>query len=191
MLILTELFGYCLIGLFALLGFSLLYLPVYFALRKKVSLARQLPFFFLTVCVFVVSTATFLGRIAVCLCGDQPLFVEVHSLNLVPFRFVFDAWDMGIRKQLTQSLANVLMFVPLGLTLPLAFKKARSFAKTTVTLLLFSLSIEVVQFFIGRSADIDDLMLNTLGGMLGYLAFRLGSVCFKNRQWWKKANGDL
>lgn len=35
-------------------------------------------------------------------------------------------------------------------------------------MLIFSFSIEFIQYFIGRSADIDDLILNTLGGMLGF-----------------------
>lgn len=44
-------------------------------------------------------------------------------------------------------------------------------------------------YFIGRSADIDDIMLNTLGGILGYLVFYVFSKMFKDKKLWKKLNG--
>lgn len=96
---------------------------------------------------------------------------------------------MEARKQITQTIANVLMFLPLGFIVPVAFDKARSFLKTAFSMMLFSLFIEVVQYFIGRSADIDDLMLNTLGGILGYLVFRIFSKLFKDKKIWNKLNG--
>lgn len=74
------------------------------------------------------------------------------------------------------------MFLPLGFIFPIAFKKARTFWKTTVSMMLFSFFIEFVQYFVGRSADIDDLMLNTLGGIFGYLIFYLFSKRFKDKK---------
>ena len=73
------------------------------------------------------------------------------------------------------------MFVPLGVMMPVAFRRMRSFGKTALSLALFSFAIEFTQYFTGRSADIDDLMLNTLGGMFGYLIFLVVSKLF-----WKK-----
>lgn len=81
------------------------------------------------------------------------------------------------------------MFLPLGFIFPVAFKKARTFYKTTICMLLFSFLIEFVQYFIGRSADIDDLILNTLGAMLGYFLFYKLSKLFRNKNIWKKLNG--
>lgn len=56
-------------------------------------------------------------------------------------------------------------------------------------MMLFSFFIEFVQYFIGRSADIDDLMLNTLGGILGYFIYVAFSNMFKDKNIWKKLNG--
>lgn len=81
------------------------------------------------------------------------------------------------------------MFLPLGFIFPVAFKKARTFYKTTICMLLFSFLIEFIQYFIGRSADIDDLILNTLGAMLGYFIFYIFSGLFRNKNIWKKLNG--
>lgn len=94
-----------------------------------------------------------------------------RSLNLVPFRVFQETWDMPQPKKIAQTIANIVMFIPLGFMLPTAFRGMRYFWKTALSLTLFSLAIETAQYFTGRSADIDDLMLNASGGILGYLAF--------------------
>lgn len=152
-------------------------------------LLRQIAYFLFIGCVLVISTATFLDWVIICLLDGRAIFATEHSLNLIPFRFITETWDMGVRKQITQTIANILMFLPLGFIFPVAFKKARTFYKTTICMLLFSFLIEFVQYFIGRSADIDDLILNTSGAMLGYFLFYKLSKLFKNKNVWKKLNG--
>ncbi|MFJ3310651.1 VanZ family protein [Streptomyces sp. NPDC086549] len=77
--------------------------------------------------------------------------------------------------------ANVLLTVPLGMLLPLMSAKAGSLARVTVVAAAVSLSIELTQLLMfimchnARSADVTDLIVNTLGGMVGYLALRLAS----------------
>lgn len=68
-------------------------------------------------------------------------------------------------------LGNILMFGPLGLLLPLLWKCFRKFSKTVLFGFLVSFAIEFSQLFLARGTDIDDLILNTIGTMLGYLAF--------------------
>ena len=70
-------------------------------------------------------------------------------------------------------LGNVLVFLPLGLLPPLIWEKCRSFLHGLLPGFLFSLSAECLQYFTGRSVDIDDLLLNTLGAALGWLVWRL------------------
>ena len=45
---------------------------------------------------------------------------------------------------------------------------------------------ETLQYFLGRSADIDDVIMNTLGGVIGYGAFRLANRAFRGQAWWKQ-----
>lgn len=66
---------------------------------------------------------------------------------------------------------NILMFGPLGLLLPLLWKCFRKFSKTVLFGFLVSFAIECSQLFLARGTDIDDLILNTIGTMLGYLTF--------------------
>ena len=68
-------------------------------------------------------------------------------------------------------VGNVLMFVPLGILLPLANKKLDSLKVMALVGLLLPITVEVIQLFIGRAADIDDVILNFVGVMLGYLIF--------------------
>ena len=179
MLIIQELLGYFLIGIIGMAILAVCYLPIYFIMRKRMPLLRQIAYFLFVVCVLVISTATFLDWVITCLLNGRAILATEHSLNLIPFRFI------------TQTIANILMFLPLGFIFPVAFKKARTFYKTTICMLLFSFLIEFIQYFIGRSADIDDLILNTLGAMLGYFIFYIFSGLFRNKNIWKKLNGTV
>ncbi|WP_326701674.1 VanZ family protein [Streptomyces sp. NBC_01754] len=74
-------------------------------------------------------------------------------------------------------IPNVIMFMPLGFLLPL-LRPGISRGRTVLTSALVSLGIEVTQlleyvvFANGRAVDVNDLIANTLGGLLGYAALR-------------------
>ena len=91
-----------------------------------------------------------------------------HILNLRPFAWLAAPYRMGPARMAVQLLCNVLMFVPFGLLLPVAFPACRRFAATALLCLGLTLAVETAQYFIGRAADVDDVMMNLLGGMAGY-----------------------
>ena len=95
------------------------------------------------------------------------------TLNLVPFS------DFRDRRFLYLSALNMVMTMPLGVLLPLAFRKYRRFTPTLLAGFFTSLTIEVLQLFCYRATDIDDLILNTLGTALGFF---LGKLLF-SRLW--------
>lgn len=70
----------------------------------------------------------------------------------------------------TNLLANLLMFVPMGMALPVLFEeKFNKLWKVVAFVILLVIVIEVVQFLtFSGSADIDDLILNTVGAIVGY-----------------------
>lgn len=164
MFMVREIMGYCMISAIGLVCMAVLYLPIYFLLRKRVLPAKQFVCFLLGACIVIVLAATVIV-------GASKTSAVDRSLNMIPFRVFQETWSMSEPKKMAQIVANLVMFVPLGFLLPLAFQKKRSFWQVTLTLALFSFAIEFTQYFIGRSADIDDLMLNTAGGILGYLFF--------------------
>ena len=70
-------------------------------------------------------------------------------------------------------VGNIVGFIPLGILLPVLFRNYNSAKKVIATVFVVSLSFEIVQLFtVLGNFDVDDLMLNTLGGSLGYLIFR-------------------
>lgn len=67
---------------------------------------------------------------------------------------------------------NIIGFIPLGLLLPALFKRLRKVWKMIVVGFLVSLLFELTQLATALgSFDVDDLLLNTIGGLLGYLVF--------------------
>ena len=74
-----------------------------------------------------------------------------------------------VRAALINLLGNVVMFVPLGLFLPLIFTKLRKLWRTLFTVTLLIAVVEIAQLFtLLGSCDVDDLILNLLGAALGY-----------------------
>ncbi|MFX3675119.1 MAG: VanZ family protein [Paenisporosarcina sp.] len=68
-------------------------------------------------------------------------------------------------------LGNIVMFMPIGFLLPLLWEKFEPFYITIGLGFLLSLSIEILQLPQMRSSDVDDLWLNTLGTIIGYIVF--------------------
>jgi glycopeptide antibiotics resistance protein len=71
---------------------------------------------------------------------------------------------------------NILMFIPLGIFLPWRYNKR--FGNTVVLALLFSCLIEFIQFlnmYLGyyRYVDVDDVLLNTFGAIIGYALYKV------------------
>ena len=71
-------------------------------------------------------------------------------------------------------LGNICLFIPFGYLITDMFwertKKATVFIPLIVVVIT-SLTIEIIQMYIGRSFDIDDIILNFIGGLVGYLFF--------------------
>lgn len=89
--------------------------------------------------------------------------------NLIPFRSMQHDWRVGGWEFVVNFLGNLGAFLPFGLSLPIL--RARPTRAWHVALACASLSaaIEFAQYLSGRRvADVDDVLLNTTGGLLGY-----------------------
>ena len=92
-----------------------------------------------------------------------------HIMNLVPFVDVMSGRGDFVR----QVGLNIVMTVPFGFLLPLIKKENAKLPKVILYTFLLSLSIELLQPLINgfRSADITDLITNTIGGIIGYIFY--------------------
>ena len=70
-------------------------------------------------------------------------------------------------------ILNAVMFTPLGFLLPACFERYRNWGRTLAAGFLTSLTVELIQLFTFRATDVDDLIMNTLGTILGYLLAKL------------------
>lgn len=86
------------------------------------------------------------------------------TVNVIPFGQLFD-FSMSY---LSNMILNVILFVPLGVFLPIMSGKYKSWKRVVLTGFLFSLFIEIMQIFSFRATDVDDLIMNTLGAAAGY-----------------------
>lgn len=94
--------------------------------------------------------------------------VTGEGINMVPFRSIhsyfthysFDAF-------LVNFIGNIVMFMPWGFGLTLLWKKNQKLWKVVLYSMGLTVLIETIQLFIGRSVDIDDLILNFVGSCLG------------------------
>ena len=106
------------------------------------------------------------------------------SLNLVPFRTIGEYVKILLdppmayllRHAIINLAGNVAMFVPLGVLLPWVFPRLRRFSRCLLVSLGLLVLVEVTQLFtLLGSGDVDDLILNLLGVLLGYTLFRLAA----------------
>lgn len=100
--------------------------------------------------------------------GTVNLIPLRESIRLFRFYWKNEMWTTI----LVNFLGNIIMFVPIGFFASLLSDRPRWWKGTLWTFLL-SLFIEVSQLFVCRGTDVDDLILNTLGGLLGYGLFLL------------------
>lgn len=103
---------------------------------------------------------------------------QEYHYNLVPFkeigRFIRNYHGLGFWTVFYNIVGNIIGFMPYGFYLPMLFKRIQGFFPVFLFSLLLSLLVETAQlvFKVG-SFDVDDLFLNTLGGIAGYFVFCL------------------
>ena len=104
------------------------------------------------------------------------------NVNLIPFRIFFDSLRMAAQGDKTYFLinffGNIATFLPIGFFPMLLFSRM-TVKKASAVGFCASLFIEVCQIVIQRGCDVDDLLLNTLGALLGALLYRLLSLKWK------------
>lgn len=94
------------------------------------------------------------------------------------YNFSFDTFVylipfVGMIYDVTNSILNVILFIPLGIFLSILSDKYTKFKNTLVFGFLASLAIELLQFFTYRKTDINDIITNTTGAVLGFVLVSL------------------
>lgn len=105
---------------------------------------------------------------------------ERYTYNLELFKEItrFISWakvsKAGFNAMLVNVVGNVVCFIPFGILLPLNVRRLDRFVSVMMITFIFSLLIESVQLITRTgSFDVDDILLNTFGGIIGYIIYRL------------------
>lgn len=152
--------------------------------QGRVNWKRESQLMLVYICIIVVARFTFFpfskvdGKI-------QPLLFSAAQMlppriNLLPLVNLLD-YDI-FREMLINVIGNTAMFIPLGIVWPTVFKKLDTHAKVIAAGVGFSLCIEILQIpFFDRVTDVDDLLLNSLGFLIGYGVYLLVNTVKKKR----------
>ena len=93
----------------------------------------------------------------------------VSGLNLVPFTEMF-RYEFGTPLFYSNVVGNIMVFLPFGYFVSY-YVKAFRIRHIVIVSAISSLTVELVQLQIGRSFDIDDIILNVVGAILGFLLY--------------------
>ena len=101
-----------------------------------------------------------------------------YRYNLVPFREILRYLkyhrQIGPWRVFWNLCGNIIVFVPYGALLPAIRKKKMGFFKVALLSFELTLFIEISQLILRvGSCDVDDMLLNTLGGCIGYIIYWL------------------
>ena len=139
--------------------------------KGRVNWKREAQLLLIYICLVVVVRLTFFpfskvdGKV-------QPLLFD--PANIIPFRLNFvpfvNLFDYEIRREaLINVIGNSFLFLPMGIVYPIVYKKLDTHWKVIAAGVVTSLAIEILQLpFFDRVTDIDDLLLNSFGYLLGY-----------------------
>ncbi len=120
---------------------------------------------------------------------------SVHDINFVPLKSI--SYTLQHSSLLRQKfrlaeisgnlVGNIILFIPFGLLLPVVRKKQYSFSRIFFAGLFCSACIESIQYIersfgVYRSVDIDDVILNTIGAILGWMLLRFFQLFTGNKR---------
>ena len=100
------------------------------------------------------------------------------GMNIIPFKEIM-RYKFGSKMFIYNVLGNILIFVPFGYFISRYVKPKKVFP-IIVDAIITSITVETVQLKIGRSFDIDDVMLNMVGAVLGYFVYIALDAIYKH-----------
>ncbi|MBG9692443.1 hypothetical protein ABD91_16575 [Lysinibacillus sphaericus] len=155
-----------------IIGFEFLLIALYYFYyqRRRTDRHKQIPVKKLLLGAMFIGYIVFVLELTVIGRGTS----HYMQMNLQPFSGYIDAWKKYSLRDLQNCLFNILMFVPLGMFLPLLMAKCKEFKWLLLVVVGATASIETYQTLSGAGIfELDDLINNSLGGIIGYQLYKL------------------
>lgn len=168
------------------------FFPIYILVRSlwlrrkkgQISLSREVVLGLFVVFMFALLCMTFQGDKGSWL--TYPKAAERIrngiGVNFVPFKTIRSYLRHSFDREIVivNIVGNILLFIPWGFCLPLLWRRYRSVFRFIRAAVLLPIFIEFCQLFIGRSVDIDDVILNFAGAIMGGLFYWGMGKCFSS-----------
>ncbi len=133
---------------------SVFIIPVFFLYNKFIFHNLKQALIYMVLAFYLVAVFALVGF---------PSIISIHfdfTVNVFPF--------VGMASDFSNACLNVLLFVPLGILLPMLWDKYRNMKSTLLFALCMTVGIEFSQIFTLRTTDINDIITNIAGTLLGY-----------------------
>jgi len=170
------------IYLFDMISYMLLIMPIYLIIRgfylkrkkQKINWYHEIGLLGFILFIFGLFSQTIILKVEYGINGFRFITNGIHRTNLIPGRvFIEFYYKMNLKDYLNyfiiNFLGNIILFIPIGFLLPLLWNLSNK--KVIITGFLISFFIEFCQLFLPRWTDVDDLILNTFGSILGLLLY--------------------
>lgn len=187
-----QIIGY----IFDMLPFLLVMLPIYVFVRgiylfqnkkgQSIQLLREFGLLLFVLYLTGVASQTIVPEFVII--NDQLQAVDLgfnpDRINLEPFNKIIETQILvengHISYLFIEVFGNICMFIPIGFFLPLLWDKFKNPFLTVFVCLFISFSIETIQLILPRGTDVDDIILNTSGGLIGYILYSVQKSRLKN-----------
>ena len=115
-----------------------------------------------------------IGGLVLTLQPAHPLPGQVVDDNLVPFHTLAIYWrNLGSEFWMRNLFGNLALLLPLGLLGPIALPALDRWWRIALVAVLYSVAIELIQRLVpARSADVDDVIVNVAGALIGWVIYR-------------------
>lgn len=107
----------------------------------------------------------------------EEVYKGLERVNLIPFKEIKIAFKLGGKFFLVNFIGNIIMFLPIAYFVGLLYNKP-SFVKCVFITTAVSVIVETCQLPQNRGTDIDDVILNTVGGIIGYVLYLVTKEIF-------------
>ena len=175
-----------------MIPYMIIAVPIYLIIRflmlrkssRKFNLYHEIALLIFVIFIVGLASQTVIPKIELGINGNINILKNgTHGINLLPLKVLFETYrevfiNLNINYLIINFLGNIIMFMPIGFFIPLLWEIPDK--KIIIVGFLFSLFIEVCQLFLNRGTDVDDLILNTLGTILGLLVYKFLYKKFKN-----------
>lgn len=159
----------CILPMYSIIRFIYLLLN-----KKRINIKKEI-----LLLIFVSIITMILSQTILCefyINNGIHIKLGIHNNNFIPFKIFYDSYICHIKYEnyvyfTISLLGNIILFIPIGFFLPMIYDIKGKY----VILIgcLFSLFIELFQLILPRWTDIDDILLNTFGVLIGYLLYKL------------------